>query len=188
MLHPFIRSLAGSQFFLTTVPCDWLNGVSVVIRPSSDEFCFSASHSYAIPPFFSIFSSLSALAPLPRIPPSQKHVVFGQVVAGYEVVKAIEAVGSRSGQTAFDVMVADSGELPKGTKIDTTTKAALGGARSVGAVSAATAAPRVAAVAPRPAFLGAPMGARTFTAAARLVARAPRAYGKVAACAARAFL
>ncbi|KAG2497290.1 hypothetical protein HYH03_004873 [Edaphochlamys debaryana] len=43
-----------------------------------------------------------------------KHVVFGQVVEGYEVVKAIEACGSRSGDTSFDVMVADCGELPKG--------------------------------------------------------------------------
>ena len=37
-----------------------------------------------------------------------------QVVEGYEVVKAIETCGSRSGETAFDVMVADCGELPAG--------------------------------------------------------------------------
>ncbi|KXZ45053.1 hypothetical protein GPECTOR_59g662 [Gonium pectorale] len=43
-----------------------------------------------------------------------KHVVFGQVVEGYEVVKAIEACGSRSGETAFDVMIANCGELPAG--------------------------------------------------------------------------
>ncbi|GIL61248.1 hypothetical protein Vafri_15606 [Volvox africanus] len=43
-----------------------------------------------------------------------KHVVFGQVVDGFEVVKAIEACGSRSGETSFDVMVADSGLLPAG--------------------------------------------------------------------------
>ncbi|KAI8464267.1 MAG: cyclophilin-like domain-containing protein [Monoraphidium minutum] len=42
-----------------------------------------------------------------------KHCVFGQVVQGMEIVKAIEACGSRSGDTAFDVMIADSGELPK---------------------------------------------------------------------------
>lgn len=45
-----------------------------------------------------------------------KHTVFGQVVQGYEVVKAIESVGSRSGATDFDVIVADSGELPKGER------------------------------------------------------------------------
>eukprot|EP00271_Cylindrocystis_brebissonii_P022424 TRINITY_DN862_c0_g1_i1.p1 TRINITY_DN862_c0_g1~~TRINITY_DN862_c0_g1_i1.p1 ORF type:complete len:336 (-),score=34.16 TRINITY_DN862_c0_g1_i1:348-1232(-) len=40
-----------------------------------------------------------------------RHVVFGQVVEGYGVVKAMESLGSRSGQTAQDVMVANSGVL-----------------------------------------------------------------------------
>ncbi|GAQ81118.1 Peptidyl-prolyl cis-trans isomerase [Klebsormidium nitens] len=38
-----------------------------------------------------------------------KHVVFGQVVDGYNVVKAIEALGSRSGDTSEDIMIADCG-------------------------------------------------------------------------------
>lgn len=41
-------------------------------------------------------------------------MVFGQVVQGMEVVRAVEMCGSRSGDTAYDVMIADSGELPKG--------------------------------------------------------------------------
>eukprot|EP00877_Chromochloris_zofingiensis_P004149 jgi/Chrzof1/13735/Cz08g10050.t1 len=44
-----------------------------------------------------------------------KHVVFGQVVQGYEVVIAIEACGSRSGDTSYDVMIADCGQLPAGS-------------------------------------------------------------------------
>jgi cyclophilin family peptidyl-prolyl cis-trans isomerase len=40
---------------------------------------------------------------------SGKHVVFGQVVEGYSVVKAMEAVGSRSGATALPVVVKDCG-------------------------------------------------------------------------------
>merc|ERR1719210_893790 len=40
-----------------------------------------------------------------------KHVVFGKVVEGMEVVKKIEAVGSQSGKTSKPVMVADSGQL-----------------------------------------------------------------------------
>jgi peptidylprolyl isomerase len=40
-----------------------------------------------------------------------KHVVFGKVVEGMEVVTAMEAVGSRSGSTTADVLIADSGEL-----------------------------------------------------------------------------
>jgi peptidylprolyl isomerase len=40
-----------------------------------------------------------------------KHVVFGQVVKGYEVVKRIEAVGSRSGETAAKVVISDCGKV-----------------------------------------------------------------------------
>jgi len=40
-----------------------------------------------------------------------KHVVFGKVVEGMEVVKAVEAVGSGSGSTSEKVVVSDCGEL-----------------------------------------------------------------------------
>jgi len=40
-----------------------------------------------------------------------KHVVFGQVVEGLDVVKAIEKVGSQSGKTSQPVMIADAGQL-----------------------------------------------------------------------------
>merc|ERR1712021_66726 len=40
-----------------------------------------------------------------------KHVVFGSVVEGMDVVKEIESVGSQSGQTRKKVMVADCGQL-----------------------------------------------------------------------------
>lgn len=40
-----------------------------------------------------------------------KHVVFGQVVEGMEVVRAIEKVGSQSGKTTKAVEVADCGQL-----------------------------------------------------------------------------
>jgi peptidylprolyl isomerase len=56
----------GSQFFITTVPCSWLDG---------------------------------------------KHVVFGKVVAGAEVVAKMEAAGSRSGTTSAAVTIADCGQL-----------------------------------------------------------------------------
>ena len=40
-----------------------------------------------------------------------KHVVFGKVVVGMDVVKAIEDVGSGGGETSKPVVVEDCGEL-----------------------------------------------------------------------------
>jgi peptidylprolyl isomerase len=48
-------------------------------------------------------------APTPHL--DGKHVVFGQVVKGYDVVRKIEAVGSRSGQTSAKVVISDCGKV-----------------------------------------------------------------------------
>lgn len=40
-----------------------------------------------------------------------KHVVFGQVVDGMDVVRAVEKIGSESGKTRKKVKVADCGQL-----------------------------------------------------------------------------
>lgn len=40
-----------------------------------------------------------------------KHVVFGRIVEGMDVVKAVEAKGSRSGKTTANILIADCGEL-----------------------------------------------------------------------------
>ena len=41
-----------------------------------------------------------------------KHVVFGRVLDGMDLVKRIEALGSGSGTPSKTVTIADSGELP----------------------------------------------------------------------------
>ena len=47
--------------------------------------------------------------PVPHL--DGKHVVFGQVVDGFEVFDKMEAVGSKTGETSTDVLIKDSGEL-----------------------------------------------------------------------------
>lgn len=58
----------GSQFFITTIVTDWLDG---------------------------------------------RHVVFGRVTKGMDVVTQIEALGSRSGKPSKKVVVKDCGQLDK---------------------------------------------------------------------------
>ncbi|PNW74170.1 hypothetical protein CHLRE_13g588100v5 [Chlamydomonas reinhardtii] len=116
-----------------------------------------------------------------------KHVVFGQVVEGYEVVKAIETCGSRSGETAFDVMVADCGELPAGAA-----RAAAPRQKSAGAAAASVASVRsfgtAAAVRPFAAGISRPAVAPQRAAPLRAVApvRAAAAHAAVARSALRA--
>lgn len=40
-----------------------------------------------------------------------KHVVFGQVIAGLDVVQVVESLGSRSGATRGTIIIADCGEV-----------------------------------------------------------------------------
>ena len=56
----------GSQFFMTFIPCNWLDG---------------------------------------------KHTVFGRVTDGWQVLDALDSVGSQSGQTRAPCMIADCGQL-----------------------------------------------------------------------------
>ncbi|XP_037805480.1 peptidyl-prolyl cis-trans isomerase-like [Lucilia sericata] len=40
-----------------------------------------------------------------------RHVVFGKVVEGMDIVKKIEAMGSQSGKTGKTIVISDSGQL-----------------------------------------------------------------------------
>ena len=70
---PFLLSMAnsgprtnGSQFFITTVACPWLDG---------------------------------------------RHVVFGQVIEGSHIVKAMEAIGGADGTPSKKISIVDCGQL-----------------------------------------------------------------------------
>jgi peptidylprolyl isomerase len=43
-----------------------------------------------------------------------KHVVFGKVIDGDTIIRAVEKQGSRGGKTMTDIVIADCGELPTG--------------------------------------------------------------------------
>ena len=49
------------------------------------------------------------IAPCPWL--DGKHVIFGELVDGFDVLGKLEMVGSRSGTTKFPVVVSDCGEL-----------------------------------------------------------------------------
>lgn len=40
-----------------------------------------------------------------------KHMVFGEVIEGFDVVKALEKIGSQSGKTSKKAVIYDSGLL-----------------------------------------------------------------------------
>ena len=48
-------------------------------------------------------------SPLGRL--DGKHVVFGSVVEGMDVVKKVESYGSQSGKTAAKITITDCGQL-----------------------------------------------------------------------------
>jgi cyclophilin family peptidyl-prolyl cis-trans isomerase len=91
----------GSQFYITTVPTPWLDGAPLA-RAQATSAESAATHARRRP-----IAPSDAL--LPRRP--GKHVVFGRVVAGMDVVKRIEAVGSKSGTTTKRVAIEDCGTL-----------------------------------------------------------------------------
>jgi cyclophilin family peptidyl-prolyl cis-trans isomerase len=41
-----------------------------------------------------------------------KHVVFGSVLEGSDLVQLIESKGSSSGKTSVEITISDSGEIP----------------------------------------------------------------------------
>jgi len=93
----------GSQFFLCTVRTTM--GEIILFRKMSIPYldrhrCLTQSRFSVIYLWQAETSWLDG-----------KHVVFGSVVEGMDVVRAIEGVGSGSGACRSKVMIEDSGQL-----------------------------------------------------------------------------
>ncbi|KAK6115201.1 hypothetical protein DH2020_007470 [Rehmannia glutinosa] len=73
-------------------------------NPSTDQNSPTRISSRSTPGWFFICTAKTAWL-------DGKHVVFGQVVEGLDVIKAVEKFGSSSGRTAKPVVVADCGQL-----------------------------------------------------------------------------
>merc|ERR1712086_199001 len=56
-----------------------------------------------------------------------RHVVFGEVLEGEDIVKALEAIGSQSGKTSKKAVIADSGILGGGEESRVGNNSLLGG-------------------------------------------------------------
>lgn len=96
------RSIAcPRQFFVTTVPCSWLDGELRYWACTPDQL-------YTV-------KALALVCNEPTTHPTGihagKHVVFGEVTDGMDVVKAVEAMGSRSGRTSDVITITDCGQL-----------------------------------------------------------------------------
>ena len=75
-----------------------------------------------------------------------KHTVFGQVLDGYNVIKAVEACGSRGGDTSGDIIIGDCGVVAAaGAKSGGVRVAPAGRARGVHTAAAAAAHARFSA-------------------------------------------
>ena len=75
-----------------------------------------------------------------------KHTVFGQVIDGYNVIKAIEACGSRGGDTSGDIIIGDCGVIASAKAKSGAVRVAPGGrARGVHTAAAAAAHARFSA-------------------------------------------
>ncbi len=123
----------GSQFFITTVTTSWyvLSKLSIILSshyillfvlgsmPISMEIKWGFIYL-----LFTRKTQLEAhslplnhppdpfpLSPLHYSRLDGRHVVFGEVIEGMDVVKMIEGLGSPDGTTKKAVVVADSGEL-----------------------------------------------------------------------------
>ena len=73
----------------------------------------SIIHIFCVCSFFTIFCLCICFSTVKTEWLDGKHVVFGQVVEGLDIVKKMESYGTQSGKTKAKIVVADCGELNK---------------------------------------------------------------------------
>ena len=76
------------------------------IPPLPAGFSYPSSHPLTLSPSVPLTLSPSTVQTL-----QGKHVVFGKVTSGMDVVKMCESVGTRNGPTKVPVVIEDCGEL-----------------------------------------------------------------------------
>jgi len=108
----------GSQFFICTVKTAWLDGKHVVFGKAHTR---AHAHTRTRPSLWTwqrgaVPVAHGSVAALPgrraaRGEPASPGPCPSQVLEGMDIVKKVEGVGSPSGKTSKEVLIADSGEL-----------------------------------------------------------------------------
>mmetsp|Transcript_7674 Transcript_7674/g.18754 ORF Transcript_7674/g.18754 Transcript_7674/m.18754 type:complete len:104 (-) Transcript_7674:31-342(-) len=96
------NGMGGESIYGETFPDEWDNGVVGHSQPMLLSMANAGPDTNGSQFFLTVNRT-------PHL--DGRHVVFGRVTAGENIVKAIETVGSSSGHTSKPVIILDCGEI-----------------------------------------------------------------------------